>query len=65
MKHTTNLSDASISYYASAINAISKDMMSICVISKPINEMGLSELDISIPIILNNPEFVEKNKRGN
>lgn len=64
MKHTTNLSDASISNYASAINAISKDMMSIGVISKPINEMGLSELDISIPIILNNPEFVEKNKRG-
>ncbi|MBQ3349961.1 MAG: HNH endonuclease [Thermoguttaceae bacterium] len=65
MKHTTNLSDASISHYASAINAISKDMMLISVISKPINEMGLSELDISIPIILNNPEFVEKNNRGN
>lgn len=64
MKETTKLSDSSISKYSRAINAISKDMMSIGVISKPIYEMSLSELDIIIPLILSNPEFIQKNDRG-
>lgn len=65
MSQATTLSDSSIYKYASAVNTISQEMISLGVISKPLYEMGLSELDIFIPMILSNPEFIAKNTRGN
>lgn len=65
MKQTTKLSDSSIYKYSSAIKIVSQDMMSIGIISKPLTDMGKTELDIVLPIILNNNEFIAKNLRGN
>lgn len=65
MNRTTKLSESSISKYARAITAISKDMMNEGLIKKPLTEMNRAELDFVIPMILNNPFFIEKNNRGN
>lgn len=65
MSQATTLSDSSIYKYARAVNTISQEMIALGVISKPLYEMGLSELDISIPMILSSPEFIAKNTRGN
>ncbi|MDD6488498.1 MAG: HNH endonuclease [Clostridia bacterium] len=65
MKQTTTLSDNSIYKYTRAIKSISKDMISIGIISKSLTEMNRAELDLAIPIILNNSEFIAKNSRGN
>lgn len=65
MKLTTKLSDSSIYKYTRAVYAISKDMLSVGAIIKDLELMNLAELDLIVPIILNNPEFVDKNSRGN
>ena len=65
MKMTTGLSDSSIYKYSRAVISVSKDMCSIGIISKPLTEMNIIELDFAIPIILNNAAFIEKNTRGN
>ena len=52
MKMTTGLSDSSIYKYSRAVISVSKDMCSIGIISKPLTEMNIIELDFAIPIIL-------------
>ena len=64
MGQTTDLSENSRKKYAGAINTVSKDMMTLGIISKSLFEMKRSELDIVIPLILNNVDFISKNIRG-
>lgn len=65
MKEHTTLADSSIYKYSRAVNTISNDMNSLDVISGDLLSMSIMQLDISMPLILYNPEFVRKNKTGN
>ena len=65
MKEHTTLADSSIYKYSRAVNTISNDMNSLGVISGDLLSMSIMQLDIAIPLILYNPEFVRKNKTGN
>ena len=56
---------SSANHYESGLRAVSKDMQREKVITKPIEEMSLPELEISIFNILHNDFFINKNKRGN
>lgn len=62
---TTPLAISSIDKYARAVRTISQEMIQKKVIAKPINEMDAFELDIAMSIIMHNPYFIDKNKRGN
>lgn len=61
----TNLSDSSIYKYSRALLTVSKEMRAKEVIAKPIEEMEKVELDLAISLILFNPDFLAKDKRGN
>ncbi|BAM48016.1 HNH endonuclease [Amphibacillus xylanus] len=64
--HTnTALADSSIDKYSRAVNTISKEMIQIGVIKKPLMEMEALELEMAITLILLNPDFLAKDKRGN
>ncbi len=65
LRQHTSLSDASISKYVGAVGTISREMYNEGVIFKPIINMTAFELDVAIPLILDNPSFIQKNKRGN
>ena len=65
MKEHTTLADSSIYKYTRAVNTISNDMNSLGVISGDLLSMSIIQLDIAIPLILYNSEFVRKNKTGN
>ena len=65
MKENTSLADSSIYKYSRAVNTISEDMNELGVISDKLLGMSVLHLDIAIPLILNNPAFVRKNKTGN
>ena len=65
MKENTTLADSSIYKYSRAVNTISNDMNSLGIISGDLLNMSIMQLDISIPLILYNPEFIHKNKTGN
>lgn len=62
---TTSLAGSSVDKYARAVRTISQEMIDQRIIAKPIKEMDAFELDIAMAIILHNPYFVGKNKRGN
>lgn len=61
----SQLSENSIMKYGGAIKSISNDMLSIHLIYKDLFDMELVELELAIMDILNNPLFIEKNRRGN
>src|SRR5699024_362524 len=64
--HTnTALADSSIDKYSRAVNTISKEMIQIGVIKKLLMEMEALELEMAITLILLNPDFLAKDKRGN
>ena len=65
LKSNTKLADSSADKYARAARTISKEMLAINVISKPLFEMEEVEIDIAISLILFNEAFLEKDKRGN
>lgn len=65
MNENTLLADSSIYKYSRAISTISKEMQQIGVIAQNLLDMSSMQLDIAIPIILHNPEFISKNKTGN
>lgn len=56
------LSQRSIEHYDSGLKVISKDMMSEGVITKPLQDMELFELDLAIELILRNKFFKTKIK---
>lgn len=59
-----NLSSSSVKKYTRAVNTISNDMLGLGVINESLLNMGLTELDLSIVLILNNPQFIKKNTIG-
>ena len=65
MQQNSNLSDASLKKYKSGLRITSKEMLKLGVISKPLEEMTLTELDLALSLIHINPSFIQKNKRGN
>ena len=58
------LSQRSIEHYDSGLKVVSKDMMSEGVITKPLQDMELFELDLAIELILRNKFFQDKDKIG-
>lgn len=63
-KDGTALSDRSVDHYCSGLAVASKDMLRERVISKPLQEMNLLELDLAIALIRANPFFEAKDKKG-
>ena len=63
-KDGTFLSERSIEHYDSGLKVVSKDMMGEGVITKPLQDMKLFELDLAIELILRNKYFQDKDKIG-
>lgn len=49
------LSERSIEHYISGLSVVSEDMLKEGVVNKPMEEMNLMELDLSISIIMKTP----------
>lgn len=60
-----NISSSSVAKYESAVRVISKEMLNLGVISKPLQEMKAVEYEIALFLILNNVDFRKKNTTGN
>ena len=65
MKENTELSDSSIYKYTRAVNTISNELQEKGVIASNLLVMSTLQLDIFIPLILNDPDFTIKNRTGN
>lgn len=65
LTQNTVLSENSAYKYTSAVDTVSKEMLSLGVITLSLREMNSFELDKYIPRILRNEQFANKNKRGN
>lgn len=61
----TSLADSSRYKYALAAETISKEMLDKKVIPVGLFEMTPIQIDIYIPLILNDPDFIRKNTTGN
>lgn len=59
------LSEASVEKYKRGLSTTSEEMLEIGVISKPLEEMNLMELDLAILTIMDTPSFIEKDEKGN
>lgn len=59
-----SLSKRSIDHYISGLSVVTDDMLKEGVISKPLIEMNLMELDLAISIIMNTKSFINKDKKG-
>ena len=64
MSENTKLADSSIYKYTRAINTISNEMEIKGVIPQPLRSMSILQLDVYVPLILCNVDFVAKNTRG-
>lgn len=65
MEANTGLSKSSIEKYTRAVRVTSKEMLDHSVISKSLLNMNQFELDIAIELIFANPDFINKNTKGN
>ena len=65
LKLSSNLSDSSIDKYSGAVNTVSKEMLAEHVISKPIADMEIYEIDLAIEVIFRTKSFIEKDARVN
>ena len=65
IKDNSKLSDSSIYKYTRAVNTISNEMKAKGVITEGLFEMSALHLDRVIPLILNDVDFIQKNKIGN
>lgn len=65
MRENSTLSDSSIYKYTRAVNTISNQMKEKGVISESLLAMSALQIDIFVPLILRDPDFVIKNKTGN
>lgn len=65
LENNTSLSDTSIHHYESGFRTISKQMLESKVISKPLEEMEIVELEIALFLILQNDDFKKKDSTGN
>lgn len=64
MDENTKLSDSSIYKYTRAVNTISNEMEIKGVIPRNLLSMSSLQLDVYIPLILHDVDFVSKNTRG-
>ena len=64
MRENTILKEVSIRKYKGAINTISKEMKEKGVIAESLLSMSTMQLDIYIPLILRDLDFIAKNSRG-
>lgn len=65
LKETSKLSDSSVYKYSHAVNTISREMIERKVISKPLKDMELFEIDLAISLIFCDKYFITKNEIGN
>ena len=65
LKETSKLSDSSVYKYSHAVNTISREMIERKVISKPLKDMELFEIDHAISLIFCDKYFITKNEIGN
>ena len=65
LERNTNLSDNSRYKYSHAVATISNEMQQEQVLCEDLFALSAVQLDIFIPLILNNPAFIKKNKTGN
>lgn len=65
IKENTTLSDSSIYKYSHAVKNVSKDMITIGVIPMGLFEMSALQCEYWLPVILNHPSFINKDKIGN
>ena len=65
LKETSRLSDSSVYKYSHAVNTISREMIERKVISKPLKDMELFEIDLAISLIFCDEYFITKNEIGN
>ena len=65
MTQNTMLSESSVGKYAGAVGTISKEMCGKGIIQKPLENMSPFELDLAIALTMNDPDFKDKNIRGN
>lgn len=65
MKNNSTLSESTLGKYKRAVNTVSNDMIAEKVISRSLLDMTITELDLAIPLILENDSFLIKNKTGN
>ena len=65
MRENSTLSDSSVYKYTRAVNTISNEMKEKGVITESLLAMSALQLDIFIPLILHDPDFITKNKTGN
>ena len=64
MRENSTLSDSSVYKYTRAVNTISNEMKEKGVITESLLALSALQLDIFVPLILHDPDFVAKNKRG-
>lgn len=64
MRENTTLSYSSVYKYTRAVNTISNEMKEKGVITESLLAMSVLQLDIFVPLILLDSDFVAKNKRG-
>ena len=64
MRENSILSDSSVYKYTRAVNTISNEMKEKGVITESLLVMSALQLDVFVPLILHDPDFVAKNKRG-
>ena len=65
MRENSTLSDSSVYKYTRAVNTISNEMKEKGVITESLLAMSVLQLDIFVPLILHDPDFITKNKTGN
>lgn len=65
MQENSILSDSSVYKYTRAVNTISNEMKAKGVITESLLTMSVLQLDIFVPLILHDPDFITKNKTGN
>ena len=65
MCENSTLSDSSVYKYTRAVNTISNEMKEKGVITESLLAMSVLQLDIFVPLILHDPDFITKNKTGN
>ena len=65
MCENSTLSDSSVYKYTRAVNTISNEMKEKGVITESLLVMSALQLDIFVPLILHDPDFINKNKTGN
>ena len=64
IKKVSKLRESSIYKYSHAVNTISREMLERGTINKPLNEMELYEIDLSLCLIFKDNYFINKNKTG-